>query len=278
MAENKPLLDRSLLDNNFSSGADPISVPPLPNLPFRSPNFPLPKIDGQPSQMSIDALLNKVLSLPSTKGSKSIGSGISRTLSEATSDRFDAYLPGYNNEDAYAQGQHWTDKMINGVGKGLLLTGTTLLQTTVGSVNGLFQMAADGRGASFYDNNLNRWIDEGTKKAENILPNYYTDVEKNAAWYSGNYLFSGNFLWDGIVKNLGFAAGAAASGYLFSVGLRALPLTARLFSVGKAAETLAATEEGLLSANKAIETYGKVRGLSDKFLGSYSVLNPLGTR
>ena len=42
--------------------------------------------------------------------------------------------------------------------------------------------------------------------------------------------------------------------------------------MGKGAQALAASEEALLAADKAASTYGKLKGLSDKFLSSYSSL------
>lgn len=285
MAEptNTPLLDRQFLQQTFAKDI-PVESISLPNIPFRAPSTPMPSfdptglplVDGEPAPSALSAIENSILSVRSDDG-KLTGGSIPRSLYESQSDRYNTFVPGdYNNEDAYAQGQGWPSKMVNGVGKGLLLTGNTLLQTTVGTVNGIARMINDGKASSFYDNALNRWVDDVNKAAEDVLPNYYTDVEKNASWYSPNKLVTANFFWDGIVKNLGFAAGAAASGSIFAAGLRALPLTARLFSVGKAAETLAATEEALLSAGKTAETYGKVKSLSDKFLGSYNALNPLG--
>ena len=190
--------------------------------------------------------------------------------------RFEKIFPGEDMEEIYAQGQTWGSKMVNSLGKGLSLTGTTLLQSTVGLANGIYQSFADGRAASFYDNDFNRKLDEFNKELEDSLPNYYTKKEKNAEWYSPDKLFTANFFWDGIIKNLGFAAGAALSGYGFAAGLKALsslPKMAKLFSVGKAAETLAATEEAILASGKAAETYGKVKSLSDKFLGTYNSLN-----
>ncbi len=166
--------------------------------------------------------------------------------------------------------------MVNGVSKGLLLTGTTFLQSTVGLVNGTYQAIADGQFSSFYDNEFNRSLDEINKYAEDALPNYYTAAERDANWYSPTYWATGNFLWDGVVKNLGFAAGAALSGGVYTNALKALPYTSRLFSIGKSAETLAATEAGLAGANKVADTYGKVRALSDKFLSNYNTLNPAG--
>ena len=190
--------------------------------------------------------------------------------------RYDKIFPGENMEEFYAQGQTWSSKMVNSLGKGLALTGTTLLQSTVGLANGVYQALGDGRAASFYDNEFNRNLDEFNKTLEDQLPNYYTQKERNADWYSPDKLFSANFFWDGIVKNMGFAAGAALSGGVYAAGLKALgalPGAARLFSIGKAAETLAATEEALVGAGKGAEVYGKVKSLSDKFLGAYKGLD-----
>ena len=193
------------------------------------------------------------------------------------SKKYAVTYKGVNNEEVYAQGQGWTDKMVNGVGKGLLLTGTTFLQSTVGLVNGLGTALVDGRAASFYDNDMNRSLDAINKEAEeNWLPNYYTQAERDANWYSPSKLISANFFWDGIIKNLGFAVGAAASGQVFTNVLKGIPGAAKLFTSGRAAETLAATEEGLLAADKAAGTFGKIKSLSDKFVTGYASMNAGG--
>lgn len=273
-----PLLDRLTLENTFDKyQAGPINQPDLPNVANQGLDNPIPLTgNGQARNYSaLDSLEASVINSPAING-KLKGGSIPRSLAESTSSRFNQYVPGYNNEDAYAQGQSWGDKVVNGVGKGLALTATTFLQSTVGLVNGVFQYIGDGRAASFYDNDFNRALDDLNKQLEDSLPNYYTDVEKNASWYSPSKLFTANFFWDGIVKNLGFAAGAALSGGVFAAGLKALPLTARLFAVGKAAETLAATEEAVLATGKSAAVYGKVKALSDRFLGSYKAMNQGG--
>jgi len=275
-----PLLDRMELEKSMSY--DPPALPPdILNVPFKHLQMPSPQIysggggDGQKYVSPLSALENSLFSIKPSDRLR--GGSIPRSTYESVSQRYNMFVPGdYDNEDAYAQGQGWVSKMLSGVGKGLVLTGTTLIQSTAGLANGIVNMIGDGRAASFYDNQMNRELDELNKRMEDLLPNYYTNVEKNASWYSSDKLFTANFFWDGIIKNLGFAAGAAISGGLFAGALRALPLTSRLFSVGKAAETLAATEEGLLAANKVAETYGKVKSLSDKFLSSYKLLNPAG--
>ena len=282
MAENPlnspelPLLDRMALEEQFGNYT-PAGIPdPLPNIPFRG--LSRPGVGGGDAPVSaLEALDASVRA--ANKGPQS--GSIPRSMSELTNPRYNIFVPGdYNNEDAYAQGQGWTEKMVNSVGKGIALTGTTFLQGTLGLVNGVVNWGATGNFSSFYDNDLNRGLDELNKELDNnLLPNYYTDVEKNARWYSPDKLFTANFLWNGIVKNLGFAAGAALSGGVYSAGIKglsSLPGISRLVSVGKQAEVLAATEAGLASANKVADTFGKVKALSDRFITSYNVLNKGG--
>jgi len=279
MADNTPippLVDRTALEDAFG-GYEPQGAPAdLPNVAFRGLDKSSATAGtGEPVSI-LDALENSLTSMPTSV--KLTGGGIPRSIAELTSSRYKAYVPGdYNNEDAYAQGQGWTEKMVNSVGKGLLLAGGTFLQGTVGLVNGVGRAAIDGRAASFYDNPENRALDDLYKWSEDFAPVFQTDAYKNLNWYSPSKLFSANFLWDGIVKNLGFAAGAYLSGGVYAAGLKALPLTARLFSVGKAAEALAATEQGLLGANKVADTFGKIKTLSDRFLTSYK-LSSVGGR
>jgi hypothetical protein len=275
-----PLIDRALLESSLTDYT-PTELPERPaSIPFQglqSERSGLPMMDGEPTPTALSALENAVLTAGRRDGKKMAGS-IDRTLAEVSSDRYKSFMPGaYNNEDAYAQGQNWASKMVNGVGKGLVLTGTTFLQSTVGLVNGLVQFAGSGRFADIYDNEMNRFLDEEVVKAsENIMPNYYKSGEREENWYSPSKLFSANFVFDGVIKNLGFAAGAALSGGAYAAALKSIPLTARLFSAGKGAQALAASEEALLAADKAASTYGKLKGLSDKFLSSYSSLGQGG--
>lgn len=279
MAENpqKPLLDRESLEQQFG-GYQPSTGPePLPNIPFRGLRASGVDTGNEP----VSALEALDASVRKSKSGQLTGGSIIRPVADLKNPRYSSFLPGdYNNEDAYAQGQGWTEKMINGVGKGLVLTGTTFLQSTVGLLNGVGNWITTGNFSSFYNNQLNRSLDDANKELDdNLLPNYYTDIEKEAKWYSPDNLFTANFLWNGIVKNLGFAAGAALSGSVYASGIKALsslPGVSRLVSIGKQAEVLAATEAGLASANKVADTYGKIKSLSDRFLTSYNVLNPGG--
>ena len=198
-------------------------------------------------------------------------------FAEARTGRYKSYLPGYDMEEAEALGQGSFDKAINGVTKGLGLMGTTFINSTVNLAYGAVQWGKTGQFSSFYDNDLTRGLDEFNKGLEDSMPNYYTKAERNASWYDPDYFFTSNFLWDGVVKNLGFAAGAALSGAAFTSALKAVPLTARLFAAGKGAQALSATEAGLASSTaKSANVYGKLLDLNKKFASGYNSMNAGG--
>jgi hypothetical protein len=271
-----PLVDRLDLENQFGEykALDvPDSIPSYssPDNVYQSPTI----LSGnrQGNDDSLKSFEDFLLSKSDTKS----GGSIARSLAEVSSNRYDNFVPGnYNNEDAYGQNQSFGSKMVSGVGKGLLLTGTTFLQGTVGLVNGLSEWKNTGNFSSFYNNDFNKGLDELNKKAEDVLQNFYTDKEKNASWYSPDYFMTGNFLWDGVVKNMGFSAGAYLTGGVYSAalkGLAALPGASRLLSMGRAAEAIAASEEALIGLDKGSEAYGKIKKLSDAYLRKYNVLD-----
>jgi len=275
LSSPNPLLNEQFMQQRFGGyRTGPVDGSPLPNRPYVNPFTSIGGGSSQTSSALADLIKSASAGRDSGKGAKI------RTLDEYAGNekgRYDYFMPGnFDNEDAAAQSQSFGSKMVNGVSKGLLLTGTTFLQSTIGLVNGTVKAIADGKFSSFYDNEFNRSLDEINKYAEDALPNYYTASERDANWYSPKYWFTGNFLWDGVVKNLGFAAGAALSGGAYTKALSSIPYASRLFSVGKGAETLAATEAGLAGASKVSDTYGKVRSLSDKFLSNYNALNQGG--
>lgn len=269
-----PLLDNSALENSFTGYTAPDLPDPQPTYRGKENVYNDPAIGSGRNEGSQLASLESFLL---SKTQDKPGGSIMRTLDEVSSNRFSNFVPGdYNNEDAYGQGQSWGSKMLNGVGKGLLLTGTTFLQGTFGLVNGLIQWGNTGKFSSFYNNEFNKNLDELNKAAEDYMPNYYTDVEKNAKFYSPDYFMTGNFLWDGVVKNMGFAAGAYLTGGVYSAGLKglaALPGASRLLSMGKAAEAVAKSEEMLLKLDKGTEAYGKIKQLSEGYLRTYNVLD-----
>lgn len=200
-------------------------------------------------------------------------------VSDATMNqnrRYSHYNPTINNQEDYlAYGQSNLDKAANGLLKGLGLAATTVaggFATVYGAGKSIFT----GRLADIWDNEGMRTLDAINEHVDNeLLPNYYTDVEKNAEWYSTDNWFKTNFLFDKLIRNSGFAVGAMVSGNIFNAGLlRAgtaigkmatagataaeasqafklftplLKNTARAFSQGKNIEAAAVLEKGISS-------------------------------
>lgn len=130
---------------------------------------------------------------------------------------FNPTIPNY--EDFAAYGQSISDKAANGLLKGLNLAGTTIAGS-FGMLYGAVKSPFTGRLADIWDNEATRGLDAwNTKVDQEYLPNYYTDAEKNAAWYSTDNWFKANFLFDKLIKNSGFAVGAMATGNIANTGL-----------------------------------------------------------
>ena len=154
--------------------------------------------------------------------------------------RYSTYNPTISNyEDFSAYGQSSWDKAANGVLKGLNLAATTVAGLG-GLLYGVTKAALPGgKFSDLYDNEIMRGLDEWNTKVDNeYLPNYYTDKEKSAAWYSKDNWMTTNFLFDQLIKNSGFAVGAVISGNIVSGGIGALGS-----AVGRGAMALAKTAE-----------------------------------
>ena len=158
--------------------------------------------------------------------------------------RYAMYDPT-KTEDDYAWGQSNWDKAANGILKGVNLAGTTILGGFGVLGGALASAAVTHKLSTIWDNPILRGLDEWNNEVDNnILPNYYTDAEKNAAWYSPTNWFKTNFLFDKLVKNSGFAVGAMLSGNLADAALiRSGALVGRLAMAGaEAAEASRAFE------------------------------------
>lgn len=206
-------------------------------------------------------------------------------------------------EDQNANAQSTLSKATNGILKGANLAATTVAGS-FGMLYGLAKSPFSGRLADIWDNPVMQNLDKYNNEVDqNYLPNYYTNQEKNASWYSPDNWFTANFLFDKLVKNSGFAVGAMLSGNIANGALRGVggaigafsaeaavaaessqafklftPLlknTARAFSAGKNIEAAAALENGISSiadltaveseiANIA-KTTNRIAGLQDKF-------------
>jgi hypothetical protein len=263
-------IDRLALGEGIAQNRLGFDPKPMPS--FSLPELNMPSLEAQGGDPL--AALNASVVQNAHKGPLKGGS-INQSLGDVKSDRYNFVLPGADNEDIYGSGQSWLDKMANGVVKGASLAATTALQGTVGMVNGVFQAVKDGRFASFYDNSFNQSLDQWNKKLEDSMPNYYSATERNADWYSPSNLLTANFLWDKIVKNMGFAAGAYLSGAMYSKVLQGIGLTARAISAGKAGEAIAATEDAILDtvpkADRLSKALTNISDLAKQTLSKYNL-------
>lgn len=167
---------------------------------------------------------------------------------------FDNFIKGTNNQERFAQEQSTGDKWENGF---LKLTGKTLTSTlggTVGSVNGILQMAKTGSFEASYNNKLNDWLDDVNTKMDYKLPNYYTEQEK-----SNNFLqntTSANFWANDVLGGLSFTLGTIASEALWawgtggaSLGTTAARLGSKLSRVGRLTGEVAETAKAINKVN-----------------------------
>lgn len=144
-----------------------------------------------------------------------------------------------NAGDVRAENQPAIIQAINGTTKGAILAGTTALSGTLGTIYGIGSAFANQDFSKLWDNEVTRAAQAINDASEEWLPNYYTTQQTESPWYSPKNLFTANFIFDKVVKNIGFTVGAAYSGGLYTKGidliakglggLRAMALTGKTF-------------------------------------------------
>ena len=108
--------------------------------------------------------------------------------------------------------QPWYAQISAGLAKGVVLAGTTFLDGTVGLLFGGVQAIEEKRFSALWDNPFSKAMQSINEWSKKVLPNYYTDAERNEPWYEN--IFTANFLGDKFIKNLGFTVGAFYGGNL----------------------------------------------------------------
>ena len=144
-----------------------------------------------------------------------------------------------NAGDVRAENQPAIIQAINGTTKGAILAGTTALSGILGIPYGIVSAAVNQDFSKLWDNDVTRVAQSISDAAEEWLPNYYTKQQTEDSWYSPSNIFSANFIFDKVIKNIGFTVGAAYSGGLYTKGidliakgiggLRAMALTGKTF-------------------------------------------------
>jgi len=174
-------------------------------------------------------------------------------------------------EEKYAQQQSALDQWKNGALKFVGTATNSFISGTAGTVYGLGAMVRDRRFSSLFDNEINRKLDDSYKVLEDALPNYMTQKQTDANWYSPDYLLTANFFSDGILKNLGYSLGTIAGGFAWSKALKALGVTSKLVKAGQGLEALTTVEKSM-SAVPRLQKFaafdGALNSLAQKYLKS----------
>ena len=153
-------------------------------------------------------------------------------------------------EEMYAKNQSGVSQLINGA---LKMTGTftaAAAGTTAGLLYGIKDFRNTGKFSSLFDNDATRMADDFTKKLENGLPNYMSQNEKDANWWSPDYLLTPNFVADGLLKNLGYTYGSIVGGKMWVKALNSVGIIDKLVKVGKGLEAAVAIERSMTAVPK----------------------------
>ena len=205
--------------------------------------------------------------------------GIAETVT--SQELYDARrFPVFNREkteEDFAYGQSSWDKAKFGIGKFAGITGQTIANNTAGLVYGIGAAIGNQKFSSLYDNDWSKMMDAASERMETYMPNYYTEAEKKDPLALSS-VFTGNFFWDKIIKNLGFSAGAAASVLGTGAVLEALNLSKALVIGGRAAQALEATEAGIAEGEGLGSMINALKNATTKGISKFgTVVENLGT-
>lgn len=119
------------------------------------------------------------------------------------------------NDAGYIRGENqpWIMQAINGTTKAAVLAGTTALNGVLGSIYGTATAIYHKDFDRFWDNDFSNTMKFINDASEEWLPNYYTKEEQENPWYTN--IFTPNFIFDKVVKNIGFTVGAAYAGGIY---------------------------------------------------------------
>lgn len=175
-----------------------------------------------------------------------------------------------NLNDTRAENQPWYAKLGAGIGKGIVLAGTTFLDGYVGLLSGIGTAISEGRWSGIFDNVVSNGLNEVNRQIEDILPNYRTQEEQERPWYEN--LATVNFLADSFLKNLGFAVGAFYSGGLFTKALKGIKWLNSGLGAALSGSIFSAVNEGRVEANNTMHDVLELhtQQLRDSYNRSYN--------
>jgi hypothetical protein len=187
--------------------------------PVRTPALNLPST-ATPDLSRTPSVLDEIAAL----GAKAKPNTMRPFVTNAELDankRYPTYNPTIaNQEDFFAYGQSGWEKALNGTLKGTNLAATTVAGGFAALGGAIASALVTQKLSTIWDNPVMNALDKWNEKVDNeYLPNYYTEIEKNASWYSTDNWMTTNFLFDKFIKNAGFAVGAMYGGNIANAGL-----------------------------------------------------------
>lgn len=159
-------------------------------------------------------------------------------------------------KDIRAENQPWIAKLGAGIGKGIILAGTTFLDGTIGLAYGIGTAINERRWSGLWDNDVSNTLATINKVSEELLPNYRTQVEEDRELYNRELyknLGTINFWADSFLKNMGFGIGAAHSGKVWLAPLKFAKLPAITGEI--TGSVLSGVNEGKIEANNNVSDW-----------------------
>ena len=177
------------------------------------------------------------------------------------SKRYAKNYLGIDNESLYAEDQTTSEKAYNGVVKMSGIATTTFINGTAGLVYGILKSAETGKFESLYNNDLTNSLNQVTTGMEDSYAHYKTERERNGDWWEPSNLFTANFLFDNIIKNLGYSLGAAGAGFAWGAAFKAIGLTGKLMGTGS---KMATSADAAISEATALPQVERLSSINSK--------------
>ena len=260
----------ALLADNLAQSDDPVKRDVVEKFkraqnanPFYTSDLPL----------SQQRAINEVFShynLPEDYTQQAVEEGFGRRRIDRNLD-YTALTDDHDLEHHRAEAQSSAAQIVNGVIKFVPQAGTVIADAIAGSIAGAFELGKytgeaiagaehgftlSGAMDAAVQNPISEKIVQSMDIFERIFPNYYTEEERNNPWWQH---INANMIGDHFIKNLGFTAGAVASGLILGRGSSQLQ-SGRIFNrLFKGAVAAGSGDAAATSLAKKIAT-GTVSG------------------
>ena len=257
VSETSPIINRDKAFEDWTnslSGNIVASDLPAPKLFSNASNG---ESHTNPNKLSFDEVINRA----NTSNVLDTSKGVYSTK-DINFKRYDKGVKlGIDNEELYANNQTLGEKAYNGVVKMTGIAATTFVNGTAGLVYGILKSSETGDVSSFYNNDLSNYLNNVNTEMEDTYAHFKTERERSGDWWEPSNLFTANFLFDNIIKNLGFSLGAAASGFAWGGALNAIGLTGKLVGAGA---KMAAQADTIVSEAAALPQLERLATINSK--------------